>query len=116
MYKKIVEAAGSNTPQNNLSNLLYIWQIFLRQMENIKMAAHPEQVLNASIVIMSHTSSFPDINKLIIKNLDDQESQQEPISEKLLETQYKKGEQENTNKLVQDILSRFPGSSVTEIL
>jgi DNA polymerase-3 subunit gamma/tau len=116
LYRKIVEAAGGKA--NNLSNLLYLWQIFLRQMENIKMASYPEQVLNASIIIMSHTSSFQDISKLIIK--DDKDHKEEPIPEKLLEVNDME-EQGDTSGgdaggLVQEILNRFPGSTVTELL
>jgi DNA polymerase-3 subunit gamma/tau len=115
LYKKIVETTVSNAQQTNLSNLLYIWQIFLKQLENIKMASHPEQVLNAAIVRMSYTSSFPDISKLMIKNNDNCDYKQEPVSEKSFEMK-DKDEQENTNSLIQDILSRFPGSTVTELL
>jgi hypothetical protein len=81
-------------------------------MENIKIASYPEQVLNASIIIMSHTSSFPDISKLITKNDD---YKQEQISEGSLEINNKE-EQRDTSGLVQEILNRFPGSTATELL
>jgi DNA polymerase-3 subunit gamma/tau len=114
LYRKIVETTGGVVQGTNLSNLLYLWQIFLRQTENIKIASHPEQVLNASIVIMSYTSSFPDISKLIIKN--DDGHKQESAPERSLEIIDGKEAREDTSALVQEILNRFPGSTVTELL
>ena len=51
LYRKIVE----NVKSENLKNLLYLWQILIKQSENFQYSFYPEIILNASIVILSET-------------------------------------------------------------
>jgi DNA polymerase-3 subunit gamma/tau len=92
LYKRITEHVRKR--DKKLSNLLYLWQILLKQTENMKSAEHPEHVLIAAIVILAHTASFPKIEDLMIKD--------QPTAD-------------NSYNLVQKILARFPGSDVSEI-
>ncbi|MDR3224106.1 MAG: DNA polymerase III subunit gamma/tau [Holosporales bacterium] len=90
LYREIVENVR-NTDKLAISNLLHIWQVLLGQTENMKQAARPGYVLVAAIAILAHTASFPQIEELMIKK---------PPSK---------------GNLVNDILSKFPGSKATEI-
>jgi DNA polymerase-3 subunit gamma/tau len=96
LYKKIAESVNGED-RRGLSNLLYLWQILLKQSENMKNADRPEYVLSAIIIILSHTASFPNIEELIIK--DD--------SNVALDS--------DSKKLVGEILNKFPGAIVSEI-
>ena len=61
LYKMITEKVSGKQNEYTLSNLLYLWQIFLKQAENLKNANYPEYVFNAIVIILSHTASFPSI-------------------------------------------------------
>jgi DNA polymerase-3 subunit gamma/tau len=92
LYKRITEHVKKK--DKNLSNLLYLWQILLKQTENMKNAERPEHVLIAAIVILAHTASFPKIEDLMIKD---------------------RTTESGSDNLMQKILARFPGSDVSEI-
>jgi DNA polymerase-3 subunit gamma/tau len=72
----------------SLSNLLYLWQILMKQIPNMKNTDHADNVLKAIVIILAHTASFPSIEDLMIK------------------------EDEN---LVAAIKDKFPGSVVTPL-
>lgn len=119
LYKKIVEKVL--TPSKivqPLSHLLYMWQIFIKQTQNIKTSQYPEQILKAAIVIMSYTSSFPDIDKLVVEEQAPSASTSRTIEKQQPSDFFKKipiTSPEDKNKLVNDILKYFPGSEVTEL-
>ncbi|MDR1333435.1 MAG: DNA polymerase III subunit gamma/tau [Holosporales bacterium] len=92
LYKMI--AACVKKSNSNLSNLLYLWQILLKQTENMKVADHPEHVLIAAVVILAHTASFPKIEDLMIKDTPP----------------------EGSDNLIQKILTRIPGADVSEVM
>jgi DNA polymerase-3 subunit gamma/tau len=92
LYKMIVKTVnGEEHPQHSIQNLLYIWQILLRQTENIHNSDYPEQVLNAAVVIIAITASFQKIGDLFIKN------------------------GSPNNQVIDRILSKFDGIRVNEI-
>lgn len=72
----------------SLSNLLYLWQIFIKQLPNIKNSESSDNVLKAIVIILAHTASFPSIESLSIK--------------------------ENKN-ILNDIKDKFPGVIISEI-
>jgi DNA polymerase-3 subunit gamma/tau len=96
LYKMITCCIKGERTNYNLSNLLYIWQILLRQTENMKSTDSPEMIFNAAIVIASHTSTFPSIEDLVIKT-------------KATSTG------DPTNRLVEEVLSTFHGTSAFEV-
>lgn len=86
LYRKIISAASNSN--SNLGNLLCLWQILLKQTENIKSAAYPMHILCATVVILAHTVQ--------ISNGDLQEL--------------------SVNKnILDDILNQFPNAEVNEI-
>lgn len=117
IYKKIVEKVSSSQEiRYSLSHLLYLWQIFIKQTQNIKMAQYPEQILNAAIVIMSHTSSFPAVENLIAKDDPNISNSRNPTIQQVSDLITSSETSPNNNeKLISDILKYFPGSSVTEL-
>lgn len=123
LYKMITEKVSGKQITYTLSNLLYLWQIFLKQAENLKNASYPEHIFNAIVVILAHTASFPNIENLMIKEENEQFQEtssntlKTDLSEKVggilnKEIVLKK---DNSKELIGNILNRFPGSSVTEI-
>ncbi len=118
LYKLIVtKVTNSSEVKYELSNLLYIWQILLKQFQNIKLAAYPEQVLKATIIIMAHTSSFPSIEKLMIKDEKTEHLKEKsalgPEVSKTIDNS--KLSDNDRNQLIDNILKNFPGSIVSEI-
>ena len=114
LYRIIVAKVNGKITEYSLSNLLYIWQIFLKQTENLKNASFPEYVLTAAVVILAHTASFPDIEKLMIKESPAETSATFSKVEKIL------GEKitpkpDNSQALVDNILNKFPGSTTHEV-
>ena len=114
LYRIIVAKVNGKIAEYSLSNLLYIWQIFLKQTENLKNASFPEYVLTAAVVILAHTASFPDIEKLMIKESPAETSATFSKVEKIL------GEKitpkpDNSQALVDNILNKFPGSTTHEV-
>jgi DNA polymerase-3 subunit gamma/tau len=111
LYRIIVsKASDKNSVNYNLSNLLYIWQIFLQQLSNVKNSSYPDQALNAAIIIVAYTASFPSIEDLMIhEKIADKPQQKEPIASDVSRFV------DDKNKLVADLLKRFPGSIVSEI-
>jgi DNA polymerase-3 subunit gamma/tau len=93
LYRRITERVKKK--DGKLSTLLYLWQIFLKQTENMKSAEHPEHVLIAAIIILAYTASFPNIESMMIKNT--------------------QANQNKSDSLIQKILTKFPGSDVTEV-
>ncbi len=122
LYKTITDKVSGKAEGCSLSNLLYLWQIFLKQTENMKNAAYPKYVLNAAIIILAHTASFPNIEELMIKNSPGSVSENKPapktqIVEKVEEILGEKVtvKTDNSNKLIGNILNKFPGAIASEI-
>lgn len=122
LYKMITEKVSGKQINYTLSNLLYLWQIFLKQAENLKNSSYPEYVFNAIVVILAHTASFPSIENLMIK----EDKISSNVSRETLKNDLtgKVGgiinkelvlEKDNSKELIGNILNRFPGSTVTEI-
>lgn len=88
LYSKIVDAINN---KNLLTRLLYLWQILLKQADNLNGATYPDCVLGAMVVVLAHAASFPDIGVII------------------------NAPNENNNNLLNNILAQFPKSVVTEI-
>ncbi|MDR0630674.1 MAG: AAA family ATPase, partial [Holosporales bacterium] len=99
LYKKITQKVNGEKMDYQLSNLLYLWQILLRQTENMKNSNIPEHILNAAIIITSHTASFPSIEKLMLKD------QNIPSSKTT----------NSENKFANEVLNTFPGSISNDI-
>jgi DNA polymerase-3 subunit gamma/tau len=94
LYKMITESVrgeGTSQAHHSIQNLLYIWQILLKQMENIQNAIYPDHVLNATVVILSITASFKQIGDLVIKD------------------------QSPSNKVMDKIINKFDNIQITEI-
>ena len=71
-------------------------------------------MLTAAVVILAHTASFPDIEKLMIKESPAETSATFSKVEKIL------GEKitpkpDNSQALVDNILNKFPGSTTHEV-
>ena len=123
LYKIIVDTAKNKNSEYNLSNLLYLWQIFLKQTETIKNSTHPEFILNAAIVIMAHTASFPKIDSLMIKDTENNvintqsTNNQSKLASKLESIMGEKVQPLNDqkSKLIENVLEKFPGATITEI-
>ena len=62
LYDRIIK----NVKSDQLNNLLYLWQILLKQSENFNNAIYPDFILNATVIILSQTCSFPDLSSLDI--------------------------------------------------
>lgn len=93
LYKIIKEVAYDNNNKYKLSHLLYLWQILVKQTENIKISVFPEYILNATVVMMAYTSSLPRLEELLNNN------KQEKSSRAFLD----------------EVLKQFPGSNMTEV-
>jgi DNA polymerase-3 subunit gamma/tau len=102
LYERIVGCVREEDGGGNLSNLLYIWQIFLRQTENMKSSDFPEKVLSAAIIIAAHTATFPKIEDLFLKGDDNVDERTQTRGD-------------STNKFVGEVLSKFHGASAFEI-
>ena len=119
LYKSITDKVNGSPAEYSLSNLLYLWQIFLKQTENMKNAAYPKYVLNATIVILSHTASFPNIEQLIINSHKATSiSAEKPAIAGKIEAIL--GEQvdvkpDGSKELVENILNKFPGSVARDV-
>ncbi len=94
LYRIIKEVAYDNNTKYKLSHLLYLWQILVKQTENIKISVFPEYILNATIVMMAYTSSLPKLEELLNNN-----QKQEKSSRAFLD----------------EVLKQFPGSNMTEV-
>jgi DNA polymerase-3 subunit gamma/tau len=119
LFKTIVnKVKNKNSCTYTLSNLLYIWQIFLKQFENIKNALYTEHVLKATIIIISFTASFEDIENLMFEKDNENTNSLVNVSERKTDIQIdtNKEENENNKSIVEDILKRFPDSTVAEVL
>ncbi|MDR1390829.1 MAG: DNA polymerase III subunit gamma/tau [Holosporales bacterium] len=115
MYKVITEKVERNSIAYPLSNLLYLWQILLKQTESMKDAFYPECVLNAAIIILSYTASFPDIDKLMLKETSSKNQLVQKVGEILGEKPILETISKNENKLIDTVLKKFPGANLTEI-
>ncbi len=94
LYKYIIDTSRGYNTKYKLSHLLYLWQILLKQTENIKNSVFPEYILNATIVMMAYTSSIPKLEEILSNNEQQQKSSQEFLNE---------------------VLKQFPGSNMTEV-
>ncbi len=113
LYRIIVNKVNGKVAKYSLSNLLYIWQIFLKQTENLKNASFPEYVLSATVIILSKTASFPDIERLMIN----ERAPEQPTN--LSKVEQILGEKitpkpDTSKELVNNILNKFPGSTARE--
>jgi DNA polymerase-3 subunit gamma/tau len=91
LYRRIVDSVKGDV--GTLSNLLYIWQILMRQTDKMKFSDSPEKILNAAIIIAAHTAAFPKIEDLFIDS----------------------GTIDTSGKLIDDVLSKFQGASAFEV-
>lgn len=121
LYRAIVtKVSNAKLVKHDLSNLLYLWQIFLKQFQNMKISTYPEQVFSAVIVIMAHTASFPSIEKLMIPE-DSSEitmnKKQSVLSDKVSSIigMAVNKTTDNTSKVINDVLQKFPGSIASDI-
>jgi DNA polymerase-3 subunit gamma/tau len=105
------KVSKADSVKYDLSNLLYIWQIFVNQLRNIRYGSYSEHVLQAAIVIMSHTSSFSSVIDLM--NAKDYTTNSCP-TEHVTVNNIKKNDADNS-QLIKRVLQKFPGSIVTEI-
>ena len=122
LYKIITDEVKNKTNKYSLSNLLYIWQIFLNQNKNMKQASFPSQVFNATVIIMALTASFPSIESLMINeeninhNTKELSTDKNKFTSKIEDIIGKKIEiQKDNTKIIDDILKKFSGSTATEI-
>lgn len=76
----------------SLHNLLYIWQIYLKQLENFKFATYSEQVLIATIILLAETAALPDIEKLMLEEQGDK-----------------------AQKIIDNVMEKFQNSILTEL-
>ncbi len=89
LYSQIIETVSKND-KGVLTRLLYLWQILLKQSENINSATYPDCVLGAVVIMLAHAADFPDI-RAIINNT-------------------------NLNKsVIDDVLTQFPKSIVIPV-
>ncbi|MDR1233880.1 MAG: DNA polymerase III subunit gamma/tau [Holosporales bacterium] len=103
LYKLIVKRVNDGVGRHDntsITNLLYLWQILLKQSENLKNAHFPEYVLNATVIILSITSSFQNIEEMMINN-----DNPNVIPSK----------SDKTNEVIDSILNKFPGSVASEV-
>lgn len=114
LYRTIVAKVNGKIADYSLSNLLYIWQIFLKQTENLKNASFPEYVLSAAVVILSYTASFPDIEKLMIKSSPVENSATFSKVEQIIGSKVTP-KPDTSKELIDNILDKFPGSTVREV-
>ena len=115
LYRLIVNTVNGKIRDYSLSNLLYIWQIFLKQTENLRNASFPEYVLNAAVVILAQTASFPDISKLMIKNIESDKNKTFNEVEKILGEKVM-ASQDSSRNVLDNVLNKFPGSVAKEVL
>ncbi|MBR1944182.1 MAG: DNA polymerase III subunit gamma/tau [Alphaproteobacteria bacterium] len=94
LYRAIKEVAYDNNTKYKLSHLLYLWQILVKQTENIKNSIFPEYILNATVVMMAYTSSLPKLEEIINNNT----------------------KKETSNRaFLDEVLKQFPGANITEV-
>lgn len=126
LYKLITDVVNRKNNDYKLSNLLYIWQIFLNQTKNMRMSFHPEHVLNAAIIIMSYTSSFPSIEDIEIKDEDVSHKNNDIILSKkqnnlaskvedIIGGKVEISDDSQTNNLIKDVLQKFKGAVATDL-
>ena len=119
MYKMISDKIlKPNSIKHSLSNLLYIWQIFIKQCENLKYSPYPEHVLNVTIAILAYTASFPDIGSLMINKTQDEAPKESDQFVKKIEGIIGKKvmvEEDSSKKVIQNVLNKFPGAKAIDI-
>ena len=93
LYKYIRDTSCGDNNNYKLSHLLYLWQILVKQTENIKNSIFPEYILNATVVMMAYTSSIPKLEELINNN----------------------NKEKSSTAFLNDVLKQFPGSNIKEI-
>jgi DNA polymerase-3 subunit gamma/tau len=99
LYKLITQRIKGEKGNTSITNLLYIWQILLQQAENLRNAHFPEYVLSATVIILAMTASFQNIEEMMI-NKKDQKPQPRA---------------DESNEVVDNILSKFPGAIAAEV-
>ena len=102
LYEKIVNA--NNTSDKNLTKLLYLWQILLSNESMMRSSAAPNHVLYATVIMISHTMSFDEIEQFsqttkTVQNIQlDIKQQTKPDKE-----------------LIKKLIDNFPITSITEV-
>ncbi len=89
LYLHIVESLDKSD-KGILTKLLYLWQILLKQTENINNATYTDCVLGAVVIMLAHAANFPDISAIINNTCSD-------------------------NNIVDKILAQFPKSTVIPV-
>ena len=118
LYRKIVERVGGKSSDYSLSNLLYLWQIFMKQTDNMKNAVYPKYVLNAAIVILSHTASFPNIEQLMLDGSSENSQTSKSATASRVESiigSEVNVEADKSKELIGSVLNKFPGSVAREV-
>ena len=92
LYQYIKETVYDNNTNYKLSHLLYLWQILLKQTENMKNSVFPEYILNATVVMMAYTSSLPKLEELLNNN-----------------------QEKSNTEFLNEVLNQFPGSNMKEV-
>ena len=92
LYQYIKETVYDNNTHYKLSHLLYLWQILLKQTENIKNSVFPEYILNATVVMMAYTSSLPTLEELLNNK-----------------------QEKSSTEFLNEVLNQFPGSNMKEV-
>ncbi len=87
LYAEIVEKKNN---KSELTRLLYLWQVLLKQYENISNTAYPDCIIGATVIMLAHVASFPDIGSILNSS-------------------------GNGNGKIEEILSLFPKSIVSEV-
>lgn len=62
LYAEIIDKKEN---KNELTRLLYLWQILLKQYENINNTTYPDCIIGATVIMLAHAASFPDISTII---------------------------------------------------
>ncbi len=93
LYKYIRDTACGDINKYQLSHLLYLWQILVKQTDNMKNSIFPEYILNATVIIMAYISGLPKLEELLNNN----------------------NEVKSSNEFLNDVLKQFPGANIKEI-
>lgn len=92
LYQYIKETVYDNNTKYKLSHLLYLWQILLKQTENMKNSVFPEYILNATVIMMAYTSSLPKLEELLNNK-----------------------QEKSSTEFLNEVLNQFPGSNLKEV-
>lgn len=103
LYEKIVIACRNK--DKDLTKLLYIWQIFADHERIIKTSTTPAHVLFATVIIVSHTMSFDEIEHC------EKQKKETPILDKELNLP----ENKSQSDIMKKIVDNFCITNITEL-